>query len=125
MIETNIPQCLRPDTETVRIVYSIARGRYLKKTKAKKKRAAKKAKKKLNGASAAASIMAKARWSKPDADKEQPRKAGKLGGRPKGSVAKDKPRCACGEMTLKRAKARGHKCSKKDDETLARQTRPG
>lgn len=33
--------------------------------------------------------------------------AGKLGGRPRS----DAPRCACGAMTLERARARGHKCS--------------
>ena len=30
------------------------------------------------------------------------------GGRPR---LQDVPRCACGEMTLKRALARGHKCA--------------
>lgn len=54
--------------------------------------------------------VAKFRWAKPNADRNQPREAGKLGGRPRGSISQDKERCACGEMTLARAKARGHKC---------------
>jgi hypothetical protein len=31
------------------------------------------------------------------------------GGRPQGTYS-DKPRCKCGAMTLKRARARGHRC---------------
>jgi hypothetical protein len=37
---------------------------------------------------------------------------GKSTGRPVGSYS-DQPRCACGEMTLKRAVTRGHICPKK------------
>lgn len=35
------------------------------------------------------------------------RSGGHNGGRPRSGA----PRCACGEMTLKRALARGHKCA--------------
>lgn len=34
------------------------------------------------------------------------RENGQLGGRPRSKA----PRCQCGAMTLKRAKARGHRC---------------
>ena len=34
-----------------------------------------------------AALLARLRWSKPDADRNQPREAGKLGGRPKKIVA--------------------------------------
>ncbi len=41
-----------------------------------------------------------------------PKRAKTWGGRRKGSgrPLTDPPRCPCGAMTLKRAKARGHKC---------------
>lgn len=48
-----------------------------------------------------ARALAKERWAKPDA-----RDPGKAGGRPRSTA----PRCPCGEMTQKRALARGHKC---------------
>lgn len=51
------------------------------------------------------SELAKMRWAKPWADRNQPREAGKLGGRPR-----DPDRCPCGEMTRERAIKRGHHC---------------
>lgn len=50
-----------------------------------------------------ASELGRRRWTSTGDD---PREVGKLGGRPR-SKAK---RCLCGAMTLKRAKARGHRC---------------
>lgn len=50
--------------------------------------------------------LARLRWSKPDADRDQPRKIGKLGGRPRTA-----PRCPCGAMTVDRAMKRNHKCA--------------
>jgi hypothetical protein len=52
--------------------------------------------------------LARLRWANAtEADREQVRKNGRLGGRPRSKAA----RCPCGEMTLKRAQARGHRCS--------------
>jgi hypothetical protein len=51
--------------------------------------------------------LAHLRWANAtEAERDQPRQAGLLGGRPR----KRGPRCPCGAMTLKRAKARGHRC---------------
>ena len=52
-----------------------------------------------------ASELGRRRWTSTGDD---PRKIGKLGGRPRSKAE----RCGCGAMTLKRAKARGHKCPK-------------
>lgn len=54
------------------------------------------------------SALARIRWAKPDADRDQPREAGKLGGRPRS----DAPRCACGAYTAKLAAIRKHECEK-------------
>ena len=55
----------------------------------------------------AAQALARLRWANAsDSDRNQPREAGKLGGRPRSNV----PRCNCGAMTLARAIARGHRC---------------
>jgi len=59
----------------------------------------------------AASRLARLRWT----PEERARQAeiaratgiGRLGGRPRSN----QPRCLCGKMTAKRAKARGHKCA--------------
>ena len=50
-----------------------------------------------------ASELGRRRWTSTGDD---PREIGKLGGRPRSKG----PRCPCGAMTLKRARARGHKC---------------
>jgi len=55
---------------------------------------------------AAAALGRKGGKSRSEAKVAAVRENGKLGGRPR-SKAK---RCPCGEMTLKRAKARAHKC---------------
>lgn len=53
--------------------------------------------------------LAHIRWAKAtEADRQKAREAGMLGGRPRS----DAKRCHCGEMTAKRAKARGHKCER-------------
>lgn len=51
----------------------------------------------------AAVELGRKRWT---ATGDDPHKVGKLGGRPRSN----KKRCPCGEMTLKRALARRHKC---------------
>lgn len=74
-----------------------------------KKVKAKKAKKKQSAATAAAITLAAARWAKPGADRNQPARAGILGGRPK------KPtQCKrCGVMCDSTNEARAHKCGGK------------
>ncbi len=52
----------------------------------------------------AAAELGRLRWERTGDD---PREVGKLGGRPRS----DAKRCPCGLMTLKRAKARAHKCA--------------
>jgi hypothetical protein len=46
----------------------------------------------------------KSEWARRNSTKRK--SIGREGGRPRS----DEPRCACGEMTLKRAIARAHKC---------------
>jgi len=53
-----------------------------------------------------ATSLAGARWAKPDADRDQPRRAGKLGGRPK----KLKTCLECG-ATAGTAEMRRHRCA--------------
>jgi hypothetical protein len=59
--------------------------------------------------SAAASALSKARWAKPTADRNQPREAGKLGGRPAKLIPC--PR-GCGHQSGVAA-MRSHRCENK------------
>jgi hypothetical protein len=54
--------------------------------------------------------LIKLRWSKPDADRNQPREAGKLGGRPL-----LEPRCPCRKYPLHTAEKRKHHCTEGDN----------
>jgi hypothetical protein len=66
-------------------------------------------------ASAAARLLARARWAKTKPEEKAAfmkrvralRKPGQMGGAERDP---EKPRCPCGVMTLKRAKARAHHC---------------
>lgn len=62
----------------------------------------------MNAASKAARALARARWDNPKADRDQPREAGKLGGRPKILVKCER----CG-VTGGTAEMRRHKCGGK------------